>query len=54
MQFNRCLYRFCRDYYQEKKDISLLQGIHGLDQVSNINYPLRQLSAEFNTSTCIV
>lgn len=55
MQFNRCcLYRFFREHYQENKDISLLQEIHGLDQVSNMNYPLRQLSAGFNTCTCIV
>lgn len=50
MQFNRCcLYRFFREHYQENKNISLLQEIHGLDQVSNMNYQLRQLSAGFNT-----
>lgn len=53
MQFNRCcLFRFCRDHYQEMKNISLFQEIHVLDQVTNMNFP--PLSAEFNTSTCLV
>lgn len=44
MQFNRsCLFRFCRDHYQEEKNISLPQEIHGLDQV---------YKNELSTSVC--